>query len=211
MNWELLIIAAIVTRSPAYVHTHCLRSGYRERNHFHVLRRIWRPCESHGKTVLLGCHSGYVHTYVVRSHGTTFMGLCHTAAILSRETKVALFYLSSLAPKFFTATSRVVKESFFSLSDNMAAVWIRPMGLCHEGKTCLRINWITKKYNGPILLFKTALKHWNCFMSSVAMDGKDGKELKFYKVGPIFSSSTAMPPKIDKKKYGYCSCIKLVW
>ena len=37
-------------------------------------------------------------------------------------------------------------------------------------------------------------------MSSVAMDGKDGKELKFYKVGPIFSSSTAMPPKIDKKK-----------
>ena len=37
-------------------------------------------------------------------------------------------------------------------------------------------------------------------MSSVAMDGKDGKELKFYKGGPIFSSSTAMPPKIDKKK-----------
>ena len=37
-------------------------------------------------------------------------------------------------------------------------------------------------------------------MSSVAMNGKDGKELKFYKVGPIFSSSTAMPPKIDKKK-----------
>ena len=37
-------------------------------------------------------------------------------------------------------------------------------------------------------------------MSSVAMDGKDGKELKFYKVGPIFSSSTVMPPKIDKKK-----------
>ena len=44
------------------------------------------------------------------------MGLCQTAAILSRETKVALFYLSSLAPKFFTARSRVVKESFFSLS-----------------------------------------------------------------------------------------------
>ena len=32
-------------------------------------------------------------------------------------------------------------------------------------------------------------------MSSVAMDGK---ELKFYKVGPIFSNSTAMPAKIDK-------------
>ena len=36
-------------------------------------------------------------------------------------------------------------------------------------------------------------------MSSVAMDGKDGKELKFYRVGPFFSSSTAMPPNIAKK------------
>ena len=44
------------------------------------------------------------------------MGLCHTAAILSLENKVALFFLSSLAPKFFTARSRVVKQSFFSLS-----------------------------------------------------------------------------------------------
>ena len=44
------------------------------------------------------------------------MGLCHKAAILSRETKVAFFYLSSQAPKFFTARSRVVKQSFFSLS-----------------------------------------------------------------------------------------------
>ena len=44
------------------------------------------------------------------------MGLCQTAAILSRETKVALFYLSSLAPKFFTARSKAVKQSFFSLS-----------------------------------------------------------------------------------------------
>ena len=44
------------------------------------------------------------------------MGLCHMAAILSRETKVALFFLSSLAPKFFTARSRVVKQSFFGLS-----------------------------------------------------------------------------------------------
>jgi len=44
------------------------------------------------------------------------MGPCHTAAILSRDTKVAFFYLSSLAPKFFTARSREVKQSFFSLS-----------------------------------------------------------------------------------------------
>ena len=38
---------------------------------------------------------------------------CPTAATLSQETKVALFYLSSLAPKFFTARSRVLKQSFF--------------------------------------------------------------------------------------------------
>ena len=35
------------------------------------------------------------------------------SAILSGETKVALFYLSSLAHKFLTARSRVVKQSFF--------------------------------------------------------------------------------------------------
>ena len=55
----------------------------------------------------LGCTDGHVIT-------TT--GLRHTVAILSRETKVALFYLSSLAPKFFTARLSVVKQSFFSLS-----------------------------------------------------------------------------------------------
>ena len=48
--------------------------------------------------------------------GKPTKGLCHTAAILSRETRVAFLYLSSLAPKIFTARSRVVKRSFFSLS-----------------------------------------------------------------------------------------------
>ena len=41
------------------------------------------------------------------------MGLFYPGAILSREIKVALFYLSSLAPKVFTGRSRVVKQSFF--------------------------------------------------------------------------------------------------
>ena len=44
------------------------------------------------------------------------MGLCHTAAILSQEIKVALSFLSILVPKFFTARSRVINQSFFSLS-----------------------------------------------------------------------------------------------
>ena len=44
-----------------------------------------------------------------------FMGLCHTAAILSRKTEIALIYLPSLAPTFFTARVVHVKQSFFSL------------------------------------------------------------------------------------------------
>ena len=44
-----------------------------------------------------------------------FMGLCHTAATLSRETEIALFYLRSLSPTFFTARVVHVKQSFFYL------------------------------------------------------------------------------------------------
>ena len=44
------------------------------------------------------------------------MGLIHTAAILSRETIIALSYMCSLAPKFYTARPRVEKQSFFSFS-----------------------------------------------------------------------------------------------
>ena len=44
------------------------------------------------------------------------MGLCHMAAILSQDIRVALFYLSCFAPQFFTARSREVKQSFFSPS-----------------------------------------------------------------------------------------------
>ena len=49
------------------------------------------------------------------------MGLCPTAAILFQETKVALFYLSGLAPKFFTARSRVVKQNFFQ---SLGTIWL---------------------------------------------------------------------------------------
>jgi len=43
------------------------------------------------------------------------------------------------------------------------------------------------------------LRHWNCFLSSVATDGKDGNGLKLEKIGPIFSSFDAMFSKITKK------------
>ena len=38
-----------------------------------------------------------------------------------------------------------------------------------------------KYYNGPVLLVKNIFRHWNCFLLSVASDGKDerGSNLKF--------------------------------
>ena len=41
---------------------------------------------------------------------------------------------------------------------------------------------LNSKSNGPVLLFKTIFRHYNCFPSSVAPDGKDGHGLKNYKV-----------------------------
>ena len=54
------------------------------------------------------------------------------------------------------------------------------------------------KNNGLVLLLKTILRHRNCFLSSVAMDGKDGNGLKLEKIGLIFSSFDAMSSKISK-------------
>ena len=51
----------------------------------------------------------------------------------------------------------------------------------------LRINSIPKTNNGPVLLFKTIFRHWHCFLSSVATDGKDEHGFKFEKLGSNFS------------------------
>ena len=42
-------------------------------------------------------------------------------------------------------------------------------------------------------------RDWNCFLTSVATDGKDGRELKLEKVGPTFSSLNALPAKVTNK------------
>ena len=49
---------------------------------------------------------------------------------------------------------------------------------------------IDSKSNGQALLLKTILRHWNCFLSSVATDGSDGNGLKRF---------DAMSSKITKK------------
>ena len=51
------------------------------------------------------------------------------------------------------------------------------------------------------LLFKTIFKHWNCLLSPVSADGKDGYGLRLEKVGPTFSSFITMPEKIIIIKY----------
>ena len=57
---------------------------------------------------------------------------------------------------------------------------------------------LNSKNNGLVLLLKTILWHWNCFLSSVATDGKDGNGLKLEKIGPIFSRFNAMSSKFAK-------------
>ena len=49
-----------------------------------------------------------------------------------------------------------------------------------------------------VLLLTTTLRHWNCFLPSVATDSKDGNGLKLDKIGPIFSSFDACFQKSPK-------------
>ena len=46
---------------------------------------------------------------------------------------------------------------------------------------CYQLN---SKQNGPVLLFMTISRRSNCFLSSVATDGKDGYGLKLERIGP---------------------------
>ena len=46
------------------------------------------------------------------------------------------------------------------------------------------------KNNGPVLFFKITFRHWNCFLSSVVTDGKDGNGLEPEKVDPTYAKST---------------------
>ena len=62
----------------------------------------------------------------------------------------------------------------------------------------LSLHQLNSKNNDLVLLLKTILRHWNCFLSFVAMDGKDGNGLKLEKIGPIFSRFDAMSSKITK-------------
>ena len=60
------------------------------------------------------------------------------------------------------------------------------------------LHQLNFKNNGLVLLFKTIFRHSNCFLSSVAMDGKDGHGLKLDKIWVIFLNFNAIPAKITK-------------
>ena len=65
---------------------------------------------------------------------------------------------------------------------------------------------LNSKNNGLVLLLKTILQHGNCFLSSVATDGKDGNGLKLEKIiirGRVFQVLLLMlclykSPLLDK-------------
>ena len=63
-------------------------------------------------------------------------------------------------------------------------------------KSSHRLN---SKNNGPVLFFKAIFRHCNCFLSSVAKDGKDGDGLRLETVGPTFSSFNAISAKLTPK------------
>ena len=46
-----------------------------------------------------------------------------------------------------------------------------------NAKTCLQSLSISKN-NGLVSVFKTIFRHWNCFLSAVVSDGRDGHGLK---------------------------------
>ena len=46
----------------------------------------------------------------------------------------------------------------------------------------MSLHQLNFKNNGLVLLFKTIFRHRNCFLSSFAMDGKDGNGLKLDKI-----------------------------
>ena len=52
---------------------------------------------------------------------------------------------------------------------------------------------LNSKTNGSGLSFEAIFRHWNCFLSYVATDGKDRHGIK---VGATFSSFNTMPAKI---------------
>ena len=59
------------------------------------------------------------------------------------------------------------------------------------------------KNSDPVLLFnwfKTVCRHWNCFLSSVATDGKDRRGLKLKTPGPTSSFNAISGCKIPPRK-----------
>ena len=55
---------------------------------------------------------------------------------------------------------------------------------------------LNSKSNGPVLLFKTIFRHYNCFPSSVVPDGKNGHGLKLEKIirfNAVFSKVSKAP------------------
>ena len=93
---------------------------------------------------------------------------------------MVLFFFS----KFHKMKFRPLVEICFWL--NLAVKGLRGLyhATCYLFKKLERLSrQLNFKNNGLVLLFKTIFRHWNCFQSSVATDGKDGNGLKLETLG----------------------------
>ena len=75
----------------------------------------------------------------------------------------------------------------------------------------VHLDQLNSTNNSPVLVFKSVCyRHWNCFLVSVAADGKNEHGLNWTeekKKRPIFSNCNAVPAKIMKK----IMLMKFVW
>ena len=110
----------------------------------------------------------------------------------ANEPGVEMLYWTSSSSSLDKTGSVTIKKLLFKVGLKRGL----PNAICYLYKK-LKLLWhqYNTKNNGPVLLFKTIFMHWNCFLSSVAADCKDGYGLKLKKNGPTFSSFNGMAAK----------------
>ena len=114
--------------------------------------------------------------------GTTpgvFIASTYSCIRAARPEKRKLRILKIIAKRLIGAKSRYFLSFpfFFNLSPrqlNFQKIMVQPC------------------YSRPLIS-----RHWNCFLTSVAKDGKDGHGLKLEKAGSAFSTLNDIPAKIS--------------
>ena len=95
-------------------------------------------------------------------------------------------------PDSIAQDSRFRKQKFHSFWNTefpyMGQEYITLFPIFLKRSLILASHQLNSLNHGSVLIFTTMFKHWNCFLSSVPTDGKDGYGLKLEKIEPHFSS-----------------------